>query len=177
MFHAYIDYPNCGADTITPNIDRRWAPGIPVMSMRKKGRRKSKRSETMQRNAAISSITPRMRLSVHGPDDAEPEIEGRPWLELRGTLVEPIRDVQDLVVKLWSDPDARIGPARPAALGYITGIRPAVEVIARCAPADFGYIWSLALSGHLTHVYMLFTKPHYSSASVLNLSFSNEAEE
>ena len=145
--------------------------------MSKSRRHKSKRPETMQRNAVISSFTPRMRLSVKGPNGTEPEIDGRPWLELRGTLVEPIRDVQDVVFKLWSDPEKRIGPARPAAVGYINGVRPTVDVAARCAPADFNYIWSLALSGHLTHAYMFFTKPHYNSASVLNLSFSNELEE
>jgi hypothetical protein len=118
-----------------------------------------------------------MRFSVRGANEQEPEVEGRPWLELRGTLVEPIRDVRDVVFKLWSDPDQRVGPARPAAVGYIMGIRPAVDVAASCTPGDFNYLWSLALSGHLTHAYMSFTKPHYNSASVLSLSFSNELEE
>jgi hypothetical protein len=145
--------------------------------MPKPRRRKSKRPETMQRNAVISSFTPSMRLSVNGPADPEPEIEGRPWLELRGTLIEPIRDVKDVVFKLWPDPEKRIGPTRPAAVGDINGIRPAVDVAASCTPADFKYIWSLALSGHLTHAHMSFTRPHYNSASVLNLSFSNELEE
>ena len=72
--------------------------------MPKKRRRKSTRSETMQRNAVISSFTPRMRLSVRMPKETEPEIEGKPWLELRGTLVDPIRDVHDVVFKLWADP-------------------------------------------------------------------------
>jgi hypothetical protein len=145
--------------------------------MPNKQRPRSTRLETMQRNAVISSFTPRMRLSIRGPKDREPEVEGRPGLELRGTLVEPIHAVRDVVFKLWPDPEKRVGPARPAAVGYIMGIRPAVEVIANCLPADFNYIWSLALSGHLTHSYMSFTKPHYNSASVLNLSFSNEVEE
>src|ERR1700719_1452947 len=117
--------------------------------MRKKRRRRSTRPETMQRNAIISSSTPRMRLSMRGANDPEPEVEGRPWLELRGTLIEPIRDINDIVFKLWPDPEKRVGPARPAAVGYINGIRPAVDVIASCTPADFNYIWSLALSGHL----------------------------
>ena len=55
--------------------------------------------------------------------------------------------------------------------------RPTVEVIAGFAPADFNYIWSLALSGHVTYAYMHFTKPHYGSATVLKLSFSSEYEE
>jgi hypothetical protein len=131
----------------------------------------------IQRNAVISSFTPSVRLIIRGPNEPEPEVDGRPWLELRGTLVEPVRDVRDVVFKLWSDPEKRIGPARPAAVGYINAIRPAVDVAASCTPADFDYIWSLALSGQLTHAYMSFSKPHYGSASVFSLSFSNELEE
>jgi hypothetical protein len=96
--------------------------------MPKKRRRKSTRRETMQRNAIISSFTPRMRLGVRGANDPEPEVEGRRRLELRGTLVEPIRDIKDIVFKLWPDPEKRVGPARPAAVGDIMGIRPAVDV-------------------------------------------------
>lgn len=51
------------------------------------------------------------------------------------TLVEPIRDTKDVVFKLWPDPEKRVGPARPAAVGYIMGIRPAVDVAASCTPA------------------------------------------
>ena len=80
--------------------------------MPKKRRGKSRRDETMQRNAVISSLAPRVNFSVKGEKDPEPEIEGRPWLELRGQLTEPIRDVQDVVLKLWADPDKRVGPAK-----------------------------------------------------------------
>jgi hypothetical protein len=145
--------------------------------MPKKRWRRSRRDETMRRNAVISSIAPRVSVSVKGAKDPEPEIQGRPWLELRGQITEPIRDAQDVVFKLWPDPDRRVGPARPVAVGHITRIRPQVEVIASCAPAEFTYIWSLALSGHLTHAYMSYTKPHYNEASVLYMSFSNELEE
>lgn len=145
--------------------------------MAKKRRRKARSDERMRRNVVISYVAPRVSVSVHGEKDPEPEIQGRPWLEIRGQMFEPIRDVHDVVFKLWSDPDKRVGPARPVAVAHIVGIRPSVDVIGSCAPAEFAYIWSLALSGHLTHAYMSFTKPHYNSASVLYMSFSNEAEE
>jgi hypothetical protein len=51
--------------------------------MPKQRRRRSARPETMRPNAAISSFTPKMHLSVGGGNDPEPEVEGRPWLELR----------------------------------------------------------------------------------------------
>jgi len=116
-------------------------------------------------------------LSINGPSDLDPELEGRPWLELRGKLVEPIRDVDQVRFSIWPDPDRRVGPNRPAAVAHLVGIRPEVSVIGSCAPAEFSYIWTLALSGQLTHAYMSLTKPRYNSAAVLSLSFSNELEE
>lgn len=145
--------------------------------MPKNRRRGSTRPETMQRNAVISSFRPRMSFSVRGESEPEPEIEGRAWLRLRGMLIEPIRDVHEVTFSLWPDPDKRVGPVRPVAVAHMIRTPPAVEVLANFAPTDFNYVWSLALSGHLTYAYMNFTKPHYGSATVLNLSFSNEFEE
>lgn len=145
--------------------------------MGKKRRRSPRKDEMLSRDATISAAAPLVRFSVKGPKDPEPEIEGRPWLELRGRLSEPIRGSQDVVIKLWSDPDKRVGPNRPLAVAYITAIRPQVEVIGSCAPNDFTYVWSLALSGHLKQAHLYLTKPHYSSASVLSMSFSKELEE
>ena len=145
--------------------------------MVKKRRRKSTRPEMLHRNVLIRAFDPSLRFGVKGENDPEPEIECRPRLELRGKLIEPIRDTFDVVFRLWPDPDKRVGPNRPVSVAYITGIRPAVEVIANFAPADFSYLWSFALSGHLSHAYMVLTKPHYGSADVLSLSFSTEVEE
>jgi hypothetical protein len=145
--------------------------------MPKKRRGRTRLDEHWRRNALISSFAPSVRLGVKGENTPEPEIQGRPWLELRGQLTEPIRDVRDVVFRLWPDPDKRVGPVRPVAVAHIVNVRPRVEVIGSCGPAEFDYIWSLALSGHLTHAFMYFTKPHYGSASVLSMAFSNEREE
>src|SRR4051794_12266632 len=115
--------------------------------MPKRRRRKSRSDERMRRNVTISAVAPRVSFSVKGENDEEPEIEGRPALELRGKMTEPIRDVHDVVFKLWSDPHFRVGPNRPVSVGYITRVRPEVEIIASCIPSAFDYAWSLALSG------------------------------
>ncbi|HEY7291514.1 MAG TPA: hypothetical protein VH583_16875 [Vicinamibacterales bacterium] len=145
--------------------------------MAKKRRRKSTREETLSRNVVISSIRPRISLSMRDASGPDPEPNFHSGLELRGTMNEPIRDVHDVTFSLWLDRDHQIGPNRPAYVGFITQVRPAVGVIAGCRPADFDYLWSLALSGQLTHAYVHFTKPRYSSASVVSMAFSNEPEE
>ena len=88
------------------------------------------------------------------------EVYSRCGLELRGTMSPSIRDVEEVVFNLLAEASYRIGPNRPAYVGYITHTRPEVAVIASCRPADFEYLWSLALSGQLTYVYMSFTRPY-----------------
>jgi hypothetical protein len=113
--------------------------------MGKKGRRKSKRRETLRSNVIISSIRSRVSLRMRDASGADPEVDSHCGLELRGTMSTPIRDVRDVQFNLWVDADHQIGPNRPAYVGYITHIRPEVAVIASCAPAEFNYVWSLAL--------------------------------
>jgi len=145
--------------------------------MAKKRRRKPKRPETMSCNVEISSIRPRVSLSMHDAEGPEPGVDSHCGLRLRGTMDMSIRGVRDMELRLWADWNHHIGPNRPAYIGYITHTRPEVSVIASCRPADFEYLWSLALSGELKFAYLSFTKPHYGSADVLDMAFSNEAEE
>ena len=84
--------------------------------MARKRRRQSRRPETMRRNAVISSFRPSISFSVRGESKPEPEIEGRAWLRLRGMLIEPIRDVHEVTLSLWPDPDKRVGPPDPSQL-------------------------------------------------------------
>jgi hypothetical protein len=128
-------------------------------------------------SVTISSIRSRVSLNMRDASGSAPEVDSHCGLELRGTMSPPIRDVHDMKVNLWVDANHQIGPNRPAYVGYITQIRPEVGVIANCRPVDFEYLWSLALSGQLKHACISFTKPHYGSASVSYMSFSNEPEE
>jgi hypothetical protein len=133
--------------------------------MAKKRRRKSTRPEILHRNALIRSFHPTVRFGVKGatpsPRSSAPVVEAA--REVNGA--DPRHSRRGF--KLWPDPNKRVGPAPPASVGYIMGVRPVVEVAADFASAHFDYLWSFALSGHLTHAFMVLTKSHYGSASVL----------
>jgi hypothetical protein len=115
-----------------------------------------------------------MAFSVRGANEPEPEIEGRAWLKLRGWLFEPIRDVHEVTFSLWPDVDKRVGPARPVSVAHIVAVRPAVEVIANFTPADFHYIWSLALSGLLARMAAISNKSPDQAVNKFKLSVINE---
>ena len=146
------------------------------MAKKRHGRR-PRAEETLTRQVVITSLDPCVSFSPHNLKEPEPEVRGRPWLRLRGTLAVPIRDTVNVEFSLWSDPDRRVGPARPVAVAYVNQIRPVLSISGHFAPGDFEYLWGLALAGLLKHAYLSLTKPHYNSASVLYMSFSAEPEE
>lgn len=47
---------------------------------------------------------------ANGP---EPEVDGRAGLEMRGTMSDPIRDVQDVTLRLWATGTTRLVPTAP----------------------------------------------------------------
>ena len=100
-----------------------------------------------------------------------------PWLELRGTLDEPVRDVRDVAFSLYPDAQVVIGTARPAAVGSIIHVRPCVSVVLKLPFADFDRLWSLTLAGQCKHAHISLTEPRYGRALVTNASFSNQSEE
>jgi hypothetical protein len=110
-------------------------------------------------------------------EGVEPYIESKPWLELKGTASEPVRDVKDVVVSLYPEHKHVVGTARPAACGAIVGTRRELHFVLTWPHIDFDRLWAMALAGHLTYGYISFTKPHYGSGFIVSASFSNEGEE
>jgi hypothetical protein len=138
---------------------------------------RTKRPEILNRTVDIASFGASLRVGVDEPKDPEPEIEVKPWLELRGVLDEPVRQTSDIVLSLYPDARTKVGTARPPAVGSIIGIRSAVEAVVSIPHAEFDRLWSFALSGHLRHAWIAFTRPHYNRGLVLAVSFSNQREE
>lgn len=118
-----------------------------------------------------------MSVSVKGENDPEPEIEVKPWLELRGVLGEPLGQTSEVLLSLYPDPRTKVGTARPPAVGAIIGTRPTVETVVNLPYSDFDRLWAFAFSGHLKHAWMAFTRPHYNKRLVLAVSFSSEPDE
>src|SRR6059036_547727 len=66
---------------------------LPEADSMAKKRRKSGRPEMLSRNVVISSFSATVRLGAVHCKGENPYIEGEPWLELRGTATEGVRDV------------------------------------------------------------------------------------
>ncbi len=131
----------------------------------------------LSRTVAVSSLSATLRTgAVHRRGD-EPEIESQPWLELRGTLEEPVKGVQDVAISAYPRDKLEIGTARPASVGAIIGMRPRMEVVLTWSHMEFDRLWGLALSGQLTFAHLYFTEPKHNKGLVVSASFSNEREE
>jgi hypothetical protein len=145
--------------------------------MPKKPRRRQPQVETLWRVIQISSFSASVRIHAVAPRGEEPYIESRPWLELRGTLEEPIRNTQDVRISMYSEEKIQVGTARPPSVGAVTQMRPEISIVLSWPHHDFGRVWELALAGLLKFAHVLMTEPHYNTALVVSASFSNEREE
>lgn len=138
---------------------------------------KSRKPEMLSRNVEIKSSSLTVRISaVHRKGD-EPEIESQPWLELKGVLTEPVKDVRDVVISLYPKDKMEVGTARPASCGAIIRARPELQFVITWPQHEFDRFWSMVLGSRLTHAHFYFTKPHYNSGLVVSASFSSELEE
>lgn len=154
-------------------------PERPEKPRPKAGRKKRRPSkpEILSRTVTIASFSATVRLHTVHHRHEEPFIEAKPWLELRGTLSEAIRDVRDIRISMYPEDDLLVGTARPASVGSIIQVRPDVSAVLTWPQREYDRLWSLALAGHLKFAYLAFTKPHYGSALVVSASFGNEIEE
>lgn len=140
-------------------------------------RRTPQRPELLSRTAEITALTARVGIRVDQRRGDAPGIEAGPWLDLRGTLEEPVKGVEDVLFSLYPRDDPQIGPARPAGIGGVIGLKPEMSVVIPWSHREFDRLWAMALSGQLRFADLLFTKPHYGKARVVNASFSTEREE
>lgn len=118
-----------------------------------------------------------LSLQPSGEKTVEPLIEGTASLDLTGTLNEPVRDTRDVEIAVYATDRMQAGKGPPAWIGSINGFRPAMRLVSFIPHRDFDRLWAFAMTGLLKHAYVVFPKPRYHSAFVLNLSFSTHPEE
>ena len=135
------------------------------------------RKEMLSRTLEVVSFRTSVHLGAVAPRGEEPYIECQTWLELSGTMNEPVRDVLDVVINMYPKDKVEPGSVRPAAVGAVLQIRPHLDVVAAFPSVDFDRMLVLAIGGQLKHGNLCFTTPHRNKALVVSMSFSSEPEE
>ena len=97
----------------------------------------------LSRNVEIKSSSLTVRIAaVHRKGD-EPEIESQTWLELKGVLTEPVKNVRDVVISLYPKDKMEVGTARPASCGAIIRARPELQFVITWPQHEFDRLWSM----------------------------------
>jgi hypothetical protein len=175
--HRGRDHESGGRDHGEPRPERHGRRDPARRRDMPRRRQPARRNEIMSRSVDIASFRASVGLHVDEPRSQDPLIEARPWLELRGTMDEAVRNVREIVFSLYPEENVTAGTARPAAVGSIIQVRPELSIVVRFPHRDFDRVWCLAITGQLKYAYLSFTKPHYSKGLVTSLSFSTERED
>ena len=100
----------------------------------------------------------------------EPEIDAQPWLQLKGVLTGPAKSVRDVLISLYRKDKLVVGTARPASCGAVIRARPELQFVTTWPQHEFDRLWPRVLGNRLTHGDFLFTKGHYNTGLIMNVS-------
>ena len=133
--------------------------------------RRTGRLETLTRTISIRSFGASLSVGVD-----KPEIEVKPWLEIRGTLDAPVNQISEILFSLYPDVRTKVGTTRPPGVGAIIGMRNGVDAVVSVPHAEFDRLWSFAFSGHLNHGWRASTKPKYNKGQILAVRSQTSAK-
>lgn len=137
------------------------------------------RPEILNRSVAITTIHLGVSLRPSSDRDREPDFEDHARIELSGKMDDPIREVRDVEITLYSTTAdrAKVGTNPMPWIGLVHGVRPVMRPTVFVPEAAFDRLWVLAGTGAAKYAHMTLTKPRYQSAYVIGLSLSTQAEE
>jgi hypothetical protein len=99
------------------------------VNAKQKKRHTGGKPEMLSRTVTASSFAAIVRIGAVHRRGEEPEVETQPWLELRGTLDEPVREIHEVRISMYPKAKVEIGTARPASIGAVIGMRPEMSVV------------------------------------------------
>ena len=100
---------------------------------------------------------------------------GDSWLQVRGTMDEPIEGQSVVEVSIHEcEPDER-GTHEPTnSIGTLIQLRPNAQIVLDMPAKTFGRLWTMAAGGRLRHIWLSMTKPKGKDIQVVSVSFQNE---
>ena len=130
----------------------------------------------MAREMRVSSVAFFVSTHAEKPHGAEPLRESRAWLDLEGTLDEPLRGVSSATMALHPEAEWHRGTVGPPSIGGIIGLKPHIQCVVGLPDDDFDRVWLTATAGHLGFCHFAFTEPERRHAFIVSASFSNKGE-
>jgi len=130
----------------------------------------------MAREMRVSSVAFSVSIHAEKPRGAEPARESRAWLDLEGTLNEPLRGVSSATMTLHPEAEWHRGTLGPPSIGGIIGLKPHIQCVVGVPNDDFDRVWLIASAGHLKFCHIAFTEPERRHAFIVSTSFSSKSE-
>ena len=130
----------------------------------------------MAREMRVSSVAFSVSTHAEKPRGAAPARESGAWLDLEGTLNEPLRGVSSATLTLHLEAEWHRGTLGPPSIGGIIGLKPHIQCVIGVPNDDFDRVWLIASAGHLKFCHIAFTEPERRHAFIVSTSFSSRSE-
>ena len=138
----------------------------------KRNAKRKHREEILSRDFRIESIKQSVGIGVHHARGEAPFLDPHSWIEARGRFDEPLRDITEVEISVYPDPNADVAPGPPPCVGAIIRLKPTVLVVVPFTVQEFERLWVLATVSAIRRGHVAFTAPYWNRSLVVNLGFS-----
>ncbi|OHV00433.1 hypothetical protein BLA34_12630 [Ralstonia solanacearum] len=92
-------------------------------------------------------------------------------VDIEGEFTEPIAGTSQFSIMAYVSPNPVVGQAEVPAIGAIVAVKPILRGVIDLSPDEFQSLLTMASTAMLRSCHLVFTKPHYQRALIVNAYF------
>jgi len=96
-------------------------------------------------------------------------------IHIEGELTEPLAETSQFSIMIYVNENPVVGQAEVPSVGAIIAIKPVMQALIDLSASEFQSLLTMASAGMLRSCYLVFTKPRYRSALIVNADFNSRA--
>lgn len=96
------------------------------------------------------------------------------YLVLQGEFSEPVKGISLYSLQLMSTAEPDVGNREMPCVGSILRVKPRIDAGGTLTKEEFEALLTLATTGNLRHMGMIFEEPRYGSALIASMSFFSQ---
>ncbi|WP_249359436.1 hypothetical protein [Cupriavidus sp. 2SB] len=130
--------------------------------------------ELIQRSGDINRLRASLSVRADRPRSLPPERVTMLTIHIEGELTEPVAGTSQFSIMVYVNADPAVGQVEVPSIGAIIAVKPVVQAVIDLSASEFQSLLTMASAGMLRSCYLVFTKPRYRSALIVNADFNSK---